>query len=184
MLSGAAIREQVNSGRIVIDPWKDGHLGPNSYDLTLMDKLKIYRVPSVPDYHSGINPLDVKSHNPVDEYKISESGTILYPNFFYLGCTNEIAGSDHYIPCIEGKSSLARLGIQFHMTAGFGDVGFKGRWTLEIKVAIPVRIYPNMKICQVYFDTVEGPITEKYKGKYVDSDDVIESRSWADFLSE
>lgn len=172
-LSSMTIEQEIGMGNIIIKPFTKDNLNPNSYDLTLSNQLKRYR---------RYNILDIKKKNEVAKIKIKDDGMILYPNELYLGCTNEVAGSNKYIPCIEGKSSLARLGILIHLTAGFGDVGFIGQWTLEIVVIKPVKIYPNIKICQVYFDTVEGVVDKLYQGKYSNSVGVVESLSHLDFI--
>lgn len=177
-LTGLRIQNEVEAGRIVIDPFNPKHLGPNSYDLTLGPELRLYK--NTPDYHSGINPLDAKRENPTKVHTIGHDGYVLYPGKLYLAHTNEIAGSEHYVPCIEGRSSMARLGIQVHLTAGFGDVGFINQWTLEILVVHPVKIYRDIRICQVYFDTLEGTIDRLYDGKYNETKGAVASRSWLD----
>jgi len=174
MLSGLAIREAVTNGSIVIDPFDPDRVGPNSYDLTLSPVIKMYA--------SG-GPLDMKAENPVSCTTIPKEGMLLYPNNLYLCCTNEVAGSSKFVPCIDGRSSVGRLGIQVHMTAGFGDVGFIGQWTLEVLVARPIRVYPNSRICQVYFFNVENPEyagLQQYSGKYVGSRGVIPSQMFKD----
>ncbi|KKM13331.1 hypothetical protein LCGC14_1717280 [marine sediment metagenome] len=187
-LSGSKITQEVETGNIVIRPFIKKNMGPNSYDLTLGPNISRYK--SIPhDNGSGflslknnfILPLDIKKKNPIEEYEIPDDGIVLYPGELYLCHTNEVAGSNHYIPCIEGRSSLARLGIQIHLTAGFGDVGFIAQWTLEIAVVRPVIIYKNIKVCQIYFDTIEGDIDSLYDGKYKDSKGVVESRLYEDF---
>ena len=178
-LSGNAIFKAIKNGSVVIDPFDHNNLGPNSYDLTLGSTIKTYQ--QIPDYHSGTCPLDFKNHNKTDEISIPDEGIVLEPRKLYLAHTNETAGSTKYVPCIEGRSSLARLGVQVHLTAGFGDVGFVGQWTLEIAVVHPVRLYKNIKVCQIYFDTLEGDVTILYNGKYNGSKGVIESMSFKDF---
>lgn len=178
-LSGTRIENEVEGERIIISPFDKNNLGPNSYDLTLGPILKTYQTQL--DFR-GKTPLDFKRENPTNEHEIdAEKGFVLFPNMLYLAHTNEVAGSNYYVPCIEGRSSVARLGIQVHLTAGFGDVGFIGQWTLEILVVQPVRVYEGMRICQVYFDTIEGTVDKLYEGKYKDSRGVIESRSHKDF---
>lgn len=77
---------------------------------------------------------------------------------------------------IEGRSSIGRMGISIHTTAGFGDIGFEGYWTLEISVIKPVIIYPFIEICQIYYCEVSGDIEKVYKGKYSNSKDIIISK--------
>lgn len=131
--------------------------------------------------------LDMKKPPETIEHKIPKEGFVLHPNTLYLGVTRERAGSDFYVACIEGRSSVARLGLQVHMTAGFGDLGFKGCWTLEMVCTHSIRIYAGTKICQVYFDTVVGDIGDRYdkehRGKYGKQDEVapVASRLYKDF---
>ena len=89
----------------------------------------------------------------------------MLPGVLYLASTNEKIGSDHFEPVIHGKSSLARLGLSVHETAGLGEPGFKSQWTLEMTCSHPFRLRPNMRIGQVTFETVEGKI-DLYKGNY------------------
>jgi dCTP deaminase len=192
-LSGSKIAEEVCQGRIIIRPFNEEYMGPNSYDLTLGPNISRYRSTpfnyhDVPDPNKVLPdpnllvPLDIKKPNPVEEYRIPDDGLVLLPGELYLGHTNEVAGSCSYVPCIEGRSSLARLGIQIHLTAGFGDVGFVAQWTLEISVVRPVRIYKDIRVCQIYFDTIEGNIDKMYAGKYKDSRGVVESKIHEDFV--
>lgn len=119
--------------------------------------------------------------NPTKEVVIPESGLLLKPGELYLGSTNEEAGSDIYVPMLEGRSSLGRLGVYIHVTAGVGDVGFKKRWTLELTVVKPVIIYPNIRVGQVMFHTAKGNTNTLYTGKYSDSKSVEASRIHEDF---
>lgn len=165
--------------RIIINPYTREHIGPNSYDVTLADTLITY-VPLDTNYEyrrdlrysSDCNwCLDMKEENKHYTYQIPSDGIILYPGILYLGSTNEAIGSDFFHPMYDGRSSTARLGIQSHISAGFGDVGFKSRWTLEITVVHPIRIYKDVRIGQVFFNTVnqnELSLVNLYKGKYSD----------------
>ena len=90
---------------------------------------------------------------------------MLYPHIFYLGVTAEYTETHEHVPFLEGKSSTGRLGIDIHATAGKGDVGFCGNWTLEISVKQPVRIYKNMPIGQLIYFPVDGNIEVKYNQK-------------------
>ncbi len=119
--------------------------------------------------------LDMNRENKTIPLEIPETGIILLPNILYLGCTVECIGSNSFVPIVEGRSSVGRLGIHVHVTAGFCDLGFKGSITLEIHVIHPVRIYPNVPICQAYFLKPEGAI-ELYKGRYRDQLGPVPSR--------
>ena len=185
ILTGDAILHAMHSGDVVIDPFTEGHLGANSYDLTLNDQFLVYKTlpenASTAD-HEPYRPLDMKSDNPTMSLAIPENGLVLYPKEVYLGCTNERCGSDKYVCCLEGRSSVGRLGIQVHLTAGFGDLGFKSRWTLEISVIRPVRVYPNVRICQAIFYEARGTRTRIYNGKYVEQQGPVPSQMWRDFV--
>jgi dCTP deaminase len=174
ILLGAEIKSEYDKKNIVIEPYNEEHVGPNSYDVTLSDILKTY------DLVSGKSCLDSKKANKTITHMIPEKGYTLLPGKLYLGATVERVGSDCYVPMYEGRSSMARLGIQSHISAGFGDIGFKSHWTLEITVVHPVKIYPFMRIGQVYFHKVSKANVQLYDGKYVDQKGPQESKSYLD----
>lgn len=157
ILTGPEIRRQCEQGSIIIKPWNPAYLNPNSYDLTLGDYLLI---------PCG-DVLDVRRPMICRKVVIPPTGYKLQPGEFYLGFTNEWTESHGYVPEIQGKSTTGRYGIQVHATAGFGDDGFMGRWTLEISLVHnkPVVVYPGMRICQVLFSTKVGE-RMPYKGRY------------------
>jgi len=160
ILTGPEIIKQVKKGNIIIDNFDEKRVNPNSYNVLLDPKIKIIPKNTKIDLRKKVN----------DRWEyIDESGYILKPGNLYLGSTIERAGSDKYITCLEGRSSFARLGICVHETAGFGDIGFTGKWTLEISVRFPTKIYPNIEIAQVYF---MKPIGKRmlYTGKYSHQD--------------
>lgn len=164
ILTGPEIRRQIELGRIIISPLPRT-FNPNSVNLTLAPLLRRYLEPV----------LDCRKDNPTFIQEIPDEGLVLQPGRLYLGSTNEWTESPFHAPMIEGRSSLARLGMKVHLTAGFGDVGFRGHWTLEIEVAHPLRIYPNIEICQICFHTVEGEI-RPYQGKYQNQESATASR--------
>ena len=171
------IIDEYKKSRILINPFNSDQIGPNSYDVRLSDKLKIY------DF-SKTSVLDCKKSNPTKTFIIPDEGIVLQPNILYLGSTVEKIGSDNYIPMYEGRSSMARLGIQSHLSAGFGDIGFSSNWTLEIAVIHPTIVYPNMRIGQVYFHKIDSPsniLENRYDGKYKTQEDPQESLSFKDF---
>ena len=171
MLTGNEIRIQVEAGNIVIEPFDESNIGPNSYDVRLGDQLAVYREVV----------LDAKAENRTRVFDIPEEGFVLMPGMLYLGKTVEFNGNPAFIPGYEGRSSLGRLGLSSHITAGFGDIGFEGNWTLEISVVQPVRIYPGMKIGQLYWHKPVGEITSKYKGKYQGQRDIQPSKLHEDW---
>lgn len=171
ILSGHEIHMQQLAGNIQIEDFDEARLGPNSYNLRLGNKLLTY---------TNLI-LDAKQPNDVEELTIPPDGFILAPGRLYLGETMEYTKTDGLVPLVEGRSSVGRLGINIHATAGFGDVGFRGRWTLELSCVQPVKIYAGMEICQIYYHTICGKIDKRYTGKYQDSDGVRESAMWRDF---
>lgn len=171
ILTANKIQQEVEAGRIEISPFNPKQLGPNSYDVTLSNIIKVY---------SNV-PLDMKNPNPTREIIIPEEGFVLQPNTLYLATTNEKVGSDFFLPMLVGRSSLARLGITAEISAGFGDLGFKTNWTLELSCIHSVRVYPNVKIAQIYFNEVSGDITKLYTGKYVNQEAPTESQLYKDF---
>lgn len=138
ILSGQEIKKHMGK-EIIIEPFDEKRINPNSYNLSLAGELLVY------DNHV----LDMKEPNPVSRIIIPEDGLLLEPNRLYLGRTNEYTSTSRYVPMMEGRSSTGRLGLFIHVTAGFGDIGFSGYWTLEIFCVQPVRIYPNVEICQI-----------------------------------
>lgn len=155
ILSDTRILEEIGKGSIVIEPYDRECLGSNSYDVHLGPHLATYRN----------RELDARKHNEIDHFEIPEAGYLLLPEVFYLGVTLEYTETHAHVPFLEGKSSTGRLGIDIHATAGKGDVGFCGNWTLEISVKQPVRVYRGMPIGQLIYFPVEGPIAVKYNEK-------------------
>ena len=155
ILSDREILRQIELGNIVIKPFKRESLGTNSYDVHLGPYLRVY-VDSI---------LDAKKDNRSRLIKIPPEGYVLQPNRLYLGTTLEYTETYGFVPSIEGRSSVGRLGIQIHVTAGFGDVGFKNYWTLEITAIHPVRIYAGMPIAQLIYTTLEGEPEKTYDKK-------------------
>jgi len=178
-LTGHEIKRQVGLGRIVIDPFEPRHVGPNSVDLRLGKVLLVYKGGRGSEMF-----LDMRKEHETASFQIPPDGYLLQPGRVYLGSTVERAGSDYYVPCIEGRSSVARLGLLVHITAGFGDLGFQGHWTLELVATQPVLIYAGIKICQVYFDTTEGLVEELYRGKYEGTAIPQPSKIWSDFSGD
>ena len=109
--------------------------------------------------------LDAKKHNPIKEIIIPEEGYVIQPGTLYLGVTEEYTETHASVPFLEGKSSVGRLGIDIHATAGKGDVGFCNTWTLEISCVHPVRVYASMPIGQLIYFKVDGKIENYYNKK-------------------
>ena len=155
ILSGKEILKHMGK-EIIITPFDEKRINPNSYNLSLADELLVYEQ----------DELDMKKPNPTKRIVIPEEGLLLEPNRLYLGRTNEFTRTDRYVPMLEGRSSTGRLGLFIHVTAGFGDIGFAGYWTLEIFCVQPVRIYPNVEICQIYYHDIDGEYDLYSSGKY------------------
>lgn len=155
ILSDSRILEEIANGTIKIVPYVRECLGSNSYDVHLGKWLANY---------TDVE-LDAKRHNTIDYFEIPDEGFLLLPHRFYLGVTEEYTETLAHVPFLEGKSSTGRLGIDIHATAGKGDVGFCGNWTLEISCKQPVRVYKGMPIGQLIYMTVEGPIEISYQQK-------------------
>src|SRR5690554_5863932 len=123
----------------------------------------------------------MKKPNNARSIIIPEEGLLLEPGRLYLGRTVEYTKTDRYVPMLEGRSSIGRLGLFIHVTAGFGDVGFSGYWTLEIFCVQPIRIYSNVEICQIYYHHIEGEYDQYSSGKYQNNTDVQPSLLFKDF---
>jgi len=170
ILSGLEILRHLGK-EIIIEPFDRSKLNPNSYNLTLHDELLVYDTPV----------LDMKAPNPVRRITIPPEGLVLEPNRLYLGRTKEYTKTTGFIPILEGRSSIGRLGMVIHVTAGFGDVGFAGYWTLEIFCVHPIRVYPDVEICQIYYHTILGDYEPYASGKYQNNTDIQPSLLYKDF---
>ncbi|MSR57678.1 MAG: dCTP deaminase [Planctomycetaceae bacterium] len=170
ILTGSEIKAQLG-GNIVIEPFDAKQLNPNSYNLRLHNELLVYEE----------IVLDMRRPNRFRRYAIPEDGLVLNPNQLYLGRTIERTETYDLVPMIEGRSSIGRLGLFVHITAGFGDVGFRGFWTLEMFAVQPVRIYPGIPICQIFYHTLTGDITEYRSDKYQNNHDIQPSLLFKEF---
>lgn len=161
ILSGSQILKELNN-TIFISPFEITKLNSNSYNLSLSKELKTY----------ADKTLDMKKKYQecqMNTIIIPDEGLILKPNQLYLGSTVERTRTTTYIPIIEGRSSLARLGLFVHITAGLGEAGFDGHWTLELSCVQPLRIYPNISICQIYYNCIYGQVDLCKSKKYQNS---------------
>ena len=188
ILTGSQILAELGN-RIEIQPFNINQLNSNSYNLKLHDELLVYKEKT----------LDMKIPNPFDRIHIPETGLLIMPGRLYLGRTAERTETRGLVPMIEGRSSIGRLGISVHETAGFGDIGFCGYWTFEISCIQPVIIYPNVEICQIYYHEVKddhhrvvgtydgttydtSKILDIYsEGKYQNNTDIQPSMIWKEF---
>lgn len=173
ILTDVEILQEIQNGDIVIEPFDREHLGTNSYDVHLGKHLATY----------ADDVLDAKKHNSIHFFEIPDGGFVLQPGELYLGVTAEYTETHRAVPFLEGKSSVGRLGIDIHATAGKGDVGFCNTWTLEISCVKPVRIYRGMPIGQlIYFETrgnIQNYYNKKQNAKYTTrTDRPVESMMW------
>lgn len=170
ILSGLEIKRRIGSD-IRIDPFDEKKVNPNSYNLTLHNELMTYKN----------DQLDMKEKNETEKLFIPREGILLKPNKLYLGRTREFTETNNLVPMLEGRSSIGRLGLFVHITAGFGDIGFKGFWTLEIFAVQPIRIYAGVEICQIFYHTIDGNFESYEKGKYQNNEGIQASKLYQEF---
>lgn len=170
ILSGKEI-EKLQGDKLIIEPFSKSQLNPNSYNLKLHKDLLVY------DNHT----LDMKAVNTASKIEIPEEGLLLEPRKLYLGRTVEHTTTNGYVPMLEGRSSIGRLGLFVHVTAGFGDVGFSGFWTLEMFCVQPIRIYAGIEICQIFYHAIEGDYEVYKSGKYQNNKGIQPSLLFKDF---
>ncbi len=155
ILTDQEILNSIERGEILISPFRRDCLGSNSYDVHLGRTLAKY----------DSRTLDSKAHNTITTFEIPDEGFVLEPSEFYLGVTAEYTETLKHVPFLEGKSSVGRLGIDIHATAGKGDVGFCNYWTLEISVKQPVRVYADMPVGQLIYFEIKGETLNPYNLK-------------------
>ena len=167
ILSDRSIREQLDAGRIVVDPLDTALIQPSSIDVRISHLFRVFR-----NHTAGV--IDVKRDQreltELIEMPVGDDGTgdepfMLHPGEFVLGSTLEVIGlADDIVARLEGKSSLGRLGLLIHSTAGFIDPGFRGQVTLELSnvANLPIAIYPGMKIGQISFYQMSTPADVPY----------------------
>lgn len=173
ILTGHQIKAELGKN-IDIDPFDESLLNPNSYNMRLHNELLVYEE----------IVLDMQRPNRYRRYTIPADGYVLQPNKLYLGRTLERTETHNLVPMLEGRSSIARLGLFVHVTAGFGDAGFCGYWTLEMFAVQPVRIYPGVPICQIFYHMLEGEVTEYNSDKYQNNRDIQPSLLYKELRRE
>jgi dCTP deaminase len=215
ILSDLAIRQAVEAGDIEIDPFNPEQLNITSYDLRLGTGVSVYAdwvmedeaakrsfpecardgshlVPytaqQVTDMYLNPTLLAHDSRRPLQtlDYTIDPKiGWVLKPGIGYLMHTQERVGTRKYNPILDGKSSIGRLFVQVHATAGYGDPGFNGQYTLEVLAQHPIRVYPGMRFCQIRFHTIAGELSKTYDqvGHYTgaQAQGAIASKAWQQF---
>lgn len=168
ILSGPEIKKQIALESIEIDPFIEENVGENALDLRLRDTLLYPTAEELSTRHKGGHYQSVK---------IPEEGYVLQPNKLYLGSTVETIYSNKFASQITGRSSIGRLGLAIHVTAGMIDVGFKGKITLEMVAVHPIRIFSNDRICQILFLEVIGEL-EQYQGRYLNDSGPMPSKGF------
>lgn len=174
ILTKQAIEREIEEGRLVISPLEPELFNPNSVNVRLHNKLVVYDVDAASRWTRMLrrvlpskwceklnlppSEIDLAGQPMAKSITIPEKGLVLQPGTLYIGSTVERTYSPYHVPLYEGRSSMARVGLESHVCAGWGDVGFDGQWTLEIRVTYPTRVYPGMEIGQVGFIAVEGEI--------------------------
>lgn len=174
ILTGSEIKKEQKKGNIVIEGFRDYKLNPNSYNLTLGNEILTYKNPK----------LRMDEPNDYIVEKIPSTGLLIRPGKVYLCKTAEYTETHGFVPMLEGRSSVGRLGLFIHVTAGFGDVGYKGNWTLELSCIQPIILIPGTEICQIYYHTIQGDTEIKYNGKYQGSKGVLPSGLWKEFIKQ
>lgn len=178
ILTGEEIKKEVAAGHIEIDPYNEDNVQPVSVDLTLGEQARVYTSqvtwdegansrPGESLHHGFYQPLDPKEEQETQVFIMPITGFVLRPDILYLMHTRERIHAKEFVSVLDGKSSIGRLGVVIHLTAGYGDPGFDGQYTLEVTCVHPVILYPGMKIAQMRFHTVRGAITDYgQKGHY------------------
>ena len=164
ILSDKDIKKCLKEGKIGIEPLRDEkQIQPSSVDMRLGDEFKVFKVIRKP----YIDPKDEEDIASYMESTVVPEGEafIIHPNEFALATTLEyVKVPDDLVARVEGRSSMDRLGVTMHVTAGFIDPGFEGNITLEISNigAMPVALYPGQRVCQIVFETMTSPAELPY----------------------
>jgi dCTP deaminase len=185
ILSDVTIREEIKAGRIQIDPFDESCIQPSSVDLHVDAQFRVFA-------NSRYPYIDVRREMPdlTELVEVTEGDPfILHPGEFVLGSTLERVGiPDDVVARLEGKSSLGRLGLLIHSTAGYVDPGWDGYLTLELSnvANLPITIYPTMKIGQISFFRLSTPAERPYgssqtKSKYQGQRGPTASRFFEEF---
>ena len=167
ILSDRTLREQLNAGRIVIDPLDETLIQPSSIDVRISNLFRVFRnhTRGVIDVKQDLTDLTELIEMPASLDGNDTAAFMLHPGEFVLGSTLERVGvPGDLVGRVEGKSSLGRLGLMIHSTAGFIDAGFDGHITLELAnvASLPITLYPGMKIGQISFMEMTSPADKPY----------------------
>jgi len=170
ILTGEEISQRVATGDITIEPFLPQNVNPNSYNFRLHPHMKVYE--------DGI--IDIKEEKRTTDVYIGPEGMVLEPMKLYLASTVETMGSTRFVPTYAARSSIARLGMFINLSASLGDIGFIGRWTIQLLAVNRIRVYAGMNIGQMMFWNVQGDI-RLYKGKYQGAQEAFASRLYMDY---
>ena len=170
ILTGQEIKNRVELGQIVISPFLPQNINPNSYNFRLGHEMIVYEE----------DVIDPQKKSKTRSIYIEREGYVLQPRHLYLATTMELLGSEYFVPTYAARSSIARLGMFINLSASLGDIGFIGKWTIQLYAINPVRIYAGMNIGQMMFWRTQGQII-LYKGKYQGAERAIASRIYQDF---
>ena len=167
ILSDRTLREQLNAGRIVIDPLDETLIQPSSIDVRISNLFRVFRnhTRGVIDVKQDLTDLTELIEMPASLDGNDTAAFMLHPGEFVLGSTLERVGvPGDLVGRVEGRSSLGRLGLMIHSTAGFIDAGFDGHITLELAnvASLPITLYPGMKIGQISFMEMTSPADKPY----------------------
>ena len=185
ILSDRSILEAMNDGRIIIEPFDENCLQPSSVDLHLDHRFLVFK-------NHTLGHIDVRKDLSNLTLEVSSSDDdpfMLHPGEFVLGSTSErVAVPEDLVARLEGKSSLGRLGLLIHSTAGYVDAGWDGQLTLELSNVsnLPITLYPGMKIGQISFVQMTTPAERPYGAselgsKYKGQEGPKASRYWENF---
>lgn len=201
ILTGKGIEACVEARFIVIDPFNPAQMNPASYDLTLGDEVRVYDDWVSIDYNNRADGssimqrreldrriIDIRQEPKTTAFKIGPEGWVIKPGVGYLMHTHERVHTNRFVPVLDGKSSIGRLFVQVHATAGYGDPGFNGQYTLEVTATHAVRVFAGMRFAQIRFHTVRGRPEEEglYAGSYQGEASLgaVASRAWKQFSTK
>ena len=185
LLSDRDILAEIEAGRIVVDPYDEAMIQPSSIDFRLDRYFRVFENHRYPHIDPAVDQSDLTRMVEPE----GDEPFILHPGEFVLGSTHEVVSlPDDIAARVEGKSSLGRLGLLTHATAGFVDPGFSGHVTLELAnvATLPIKLYPGMKIGQLCFFRLSSPAehpygSDKYGSRYQGQRGPTPSRSYANF---
>lgn len=189
MLADRSIRAAVEQGELKIEPFDEDRLQPASYDVTLDNEFRVFNNHGFVciDPKESVEPLTEIVRVSLVKSAMIPDYFVLHPGEFVLGQTVErVVIPDDIVSRIEGKSSLGRVGVLVHATAGFIDPGFEGRLTLELsnQATVPIKLYPGMSIGQLSFQWTDQPVETPYNGKYQGDLSPTASRLHQDFKED